>query len=268
MKPGVSRSSWTATTGAARGMYFCLCAMSLRLYRKKTSCQQIDKSGARPMTPLNTGVMRWISLSSLLFTFSLLAQNGAVVTQTMRIEIDKRIHTARKINGRWWSEDNRELSQTNVGWLWNVSGGNAWQLVRFDHHLPVDPAKVNNVDRSMGPEQVKAVLGPPNSVFPSDKPAAQQIWNYYGTGGYKLSIHFSSSGGIFDATVEPDAKSMPQDVRHLAFRFNGKTARESYEEQKKNRPQRQIPSSQEEFRKQLSEEMARRRSQGNQTSPR
>jgi hypothetical protein len=203
-------------------------------------------------------------LASLLLTLQLAGQQGAVVTETMRIEIDNRIHTARKINGRWWSEDNRELSQTNVGWLWNVSGGNARHLVRFDHHRPVDPTKVNQIDRSMGPDQVRAILGPPNSVFPSDKPAAQQSWDYYGAGGYKLSISFSSSGGIFTASFQPDATSRPQDVPHLVFRFNGKSAREGFEEQK-TRPQRQIPATQEEFREQLREEMNARRSRKNQT---
>ena len=159
--------------------------------------------------------------SILFFAVPLLAQN---VTQTMKIEIDKRIHTARKINGRWWSEDNRELTQTNVGWLWNVSGGKAWQLVRFDHHRPVDPARVNLLNRSMGPAQVRAVLGPPNSVFPSDRPESQQQWDYYGADGYKLKIHFSSSGGIFNASFEPDVKTLPKDVPHLAFRVNGKPA--------------------------------------------
>src|SRR5688572_10173681 len=160
-------------------------------------------------------------LSILFFALPLLAQNGTVVTQTMQIEIDKRMHTARKINDRWWSEDNRELSQTNVGWLWNVSGGNALHLVRFDHHRPVDPSRVNQIDRSMGPDRVRAILGSPNSVFPSDKPAEQQIWNYYGAGGYKLAIHFNSTG-IFSASFEPDAKSTPKDVPHLVFRVNGK----------------------------------------------
>ena len=202
----------------------------------------------------------WAILSILLSASQLLAQAGGVVTDTMRIEIDKRIHTAHKINGRWWSEDNRELRQTNVGWLWNVSGGNAWQLVRFDHHRPLDPARVNQVNRSMGPDQVRAILGPPNSVFPSDKPAAQQHWDYYGTGGYKLSIHFSSSGGIFTASYEPDAKSQPKDVPHLVFRFNGKSAQEAYEE-RKTQPRREIPASQEEFRQQLREEMEKRPSQ-------
>jgi hypothetical protein len=213
--------------------------------------------------------MRWSVLSALVFALPLLAQDGAVVTQTMRIEIDKRMHTARQINGRWWSEDNRELKRTNVNWLWDVSGGNAWQLVRFDHHRPVDPARVNQVDRSMGPDQVRAVLGPPNSVFPSDKPAAQQSWDYYGAGGYKLSIHFSSSGGIFTASFAPDANSMPKDVPHLVFRVNGKSAQESFEERKKTQPQRQIPASQEEYRRQLQQEMEEhRRSQTNSTTPR
>ena len=211
--------------------------------------------------------MRWIVLSALFVALPLLAQTGGVVTETMRIEIDKRMHTARKINDRWWSEDNRELTRTNVGWLWNVSGGNAWQLVRFDHHRPVDPARASQLGRGMGPDQVKAVLGPPNSVFPSDRPASQQHWDYYGSGGYKLSIHFSSSGGIFTASYQPDAKSKPKDVPHLVFRFNGKSAQESYEE-RKDQPRRQVPASQEELRKQLQEDMAKRRSQRSSPPPR
>jgi hypothetical protein len=159
--------------------------------------------------------------SILFFALPLLAQN---VTQTMKIEIDKRIHTARKINGRWWSEDNRELTQTNVGWLWNVTGGNAWQLVRFDHHRPVDPARVNLLNRSMGPDQVRATLGPPNSVFPSDRPESQQQWDYYGADGYKLSIHFSSSGGIFNASFEPDAKTLPRQRKDRAGVVRGTQA--------------------------------------------
>jgi hypothetical protein len=198
-------------------------------------------------------------LATLLAAPQLFAQTGAVVTETMRIEIDKRMHTARKINGRWWSEDNRELTRTNVNWLWNVSGGNARHLVRFDHHRPVDPSKVSLLNRSMGPDQVSAILGPPNSVFPSDRPIAEQHWDYYGAAGYKLSIQFSSSGsGIFTASYEPDAKSMPKDVPHLVFRFNGKSAQESFEE-RKNEPRREIPASQEEWRQQLRQEMEQRR---------
>jgi hypothetical protein len=172
----------------------------------------------------------------------LVAQPGAVVTGRMTIRIDGRVVTARKINGRWWSPDNRELTRTNVGWLWGISGGNARHLVRFDHHYPVDPAKVSLLDRSMGPDQVRSILGAPNSVFPSDRPEQEQMWDYYGPGGYKLSIKFSSSGqGIFTASFEPDARSMPQDVPHLAFRFNGKTASESFEESKRIRAGRPAP---------------------------
>jgi outer membrane protein assembly factor BamE (lipoprotein component of BamABCDE complex) len=188
------------------------------------------------------------------------AQPGAVVTERMSITIDGRQQTARRINGRWWSPDNRELSRTNTSWLWSISGGNAREFVRFDHHYPVDPSKVSLLDRSMGPDQVRRILGEPNSVFPSDRPEQQQMWDYYGRNGYKLSIHFSSSGqGIFTASYEPDARSMPKDVDHLAFRFNGKTAQESFEESKQKRVQRQIPSSTAEWREQLRAEVAARR---------
>ena len=212
------------------------------------------RSTRRP-TPMTSRFL-WIPLVA----FTALAQPGATVTERMQIRIDGRMHNARKINGRWWSEDNRELGRTNVGWLWSISGGNAVHLVRFDHHYPVDPSKVGLLDRSMGPGQVKAILGAPNSVFPSDRPEEQQQWDYYGLNGYKCSIHFSHSGGIFTASFEPNAGSMPQDVPHLAFRFNGKTTQESFEESKKQRPVRPKPASAAEFREQLKAEMAQRRS--------
>ena len=164
---------------------------------------------------------------------TLSAQPGAVVTDTLRIRIDGKLQTARKINGRWWSQDNRELRRTSTEWLWAISGGNARHLVRFDHHYPFDPSKLGQVDRSMGPAQVRSTLGDPNSVFPSDKPEQLQHWDYYGANGYKLSIMFSSSGnGIFTASYEADAHAKLQDVPHLTFRFQGKTARENFEERK------------------------------------
>ena len=119
----------------------------------------------------------------LLLVFTALAQPGTAVTERMQIRIDGRTHNARKINGRWLSEDNLELGRTNVGWLWTISGGNAIHLLRFDHHYPVDPSRVGLLDRSMGPGQVKAILGAPNSVFPSDRPEEQQQWDYYGPNG-------------------------------------------------------------------------------------
>jgi hypothetical protein len=174
----------------------------------------------------------WIPLLAV----SLLAQPGAVVTKTMKIQIDGKAVTARKINGRWWSPDNRELIQTSEKWLWSIGGGNARHLVRWDHHRPMDMTRVAALDRSMGPAQVHSVLGQPNSVFPSDRPETEQSWDYYGSDGYKLSIHFSSSGdGIFTASYQPDPHTLPKDVAHLAFRFQGKTASEMFAE-RKSRP--------------------------------
>jgi hypothetical protein len=177
--------------------------------------------------------MRILCLCPLIVVLAF-AQPGAVVTNTMTIRIDGKPQHARQINGRWWSNDNRELIQTSEKWLWTISGGNARHLVRFDHHRPVDPSKVNLLDRSMGPNEVRAIMGDPNSVFPSDKPEQNQHWDYYASNGYKLSIFFAATqqSGIFTASSQPDPHTMPKDVDHLVFRFNGKSARESFEERK------------------------------------
>ncbi|MEP6961242.1 MAG: hypothetical protein ABI995_04145 [Acidobacteriota bacterium] len=174
--------------------------------------------------------------TAFLATALLLAQPGTVVTQALKIRMDGREQSVRQINGRWFSPDNRELYQTGEKWSWTIEGGNAWNLVRFDHHRPVDPQLVARVDRSMGPEQVKTILGPANSVFPKDRPEQQQTWDYYGPNGYKLSIQFAAANpGILTASYEPDAKSPSQDVRHLASRFKGKSAQESFQEEKLER---------------------------------
>lgn len=188
------------------------------------------------------------------------AQPGAEVTATKRIRIDGKLQTVRQINGRWWSHDNRELIQTSSNFRWTISGGNARHLVRFDRHHPVDPARVNSVDRSMGPDAVRAVLGPPNSVFPSDKPETVQQWNYYGAAAYKLSIKFSSSGGIFTAHYQPDAKTMPIDVPHLVFRIDGKSANERFSERAAPVPARNPSETLEQQHRKLRDEIAARRS--------
>jgi hypothetical protein len=176
----------------------------------------------------------------LLLAAAPFAKAGGEVSATGQIRIDGQHQTVRQINGRWFSPDNRELRQTSSQWLWTISGGNARHLVRFHHHNPVDPARVSSLDRSMSPAQVRSVLGEPNAVFPSDKPESQQHWQYYGAGGYKLSLLFSSDGGIFTASVEPDAQSRPQDVPHLTFRYQGRSARESFAERKAQSPQSRV----------------------------
>ena len=66
----------------------------------------------------------------------------------------------------------------------------------------------------------------------------------------RLRLLGYGAGGIF-----PGRWLQP----HLVFRVNGKSAQESYEEHKNQTPRREIPASQEEFRKQLREEMEKRR---------
>lgn len=155
--------------------------------------------------------MRWLHFA---LAGALLAQPA----ETVKVRIDGRTEVVRKINGRWWSETDHELTRTGTSWIWVASGGNAHHLVRFDHHNPVDPSRVQLLDRSMGPDGVRRVLGPPNSVFPADRPERQQTWHYYGPGGYKLALHFSGAGGIFTAKEALTASSRSADVPHLSFR--------------------------------------------------
>ena len=59
------------------------------------------------------------------------------VTATAKVRIDGKVETVRKINNRWWSEDNRHLTPTKEGYIWWLSSekGKSWD---FHHHRPVD----------------------------------------------------------------------------------------------------------------------------------
>ena len=156
----------------------------------------------------------------------------------MQVRVDGRMQSVRQVNGRWWTAENREVRKMGATrWAPAVNiGGNLRQFLRFDHHQPVDPDRVDLLDRTMGPDQVRSLLGPPNVVFPSNRPETRQVWFYYGPGGFKLTIQFSWKGlGIHQATVEANAQSPSHEVQHLAFRILGNGSEDIDEESPRNR---------------------------------
>ena len=178
------------------------------------------------------------TLTLIWLTFRLTAADLDRPGAEIQVRVDGRMQTVRQVNGRWWTSENREVRKTGATrWVPATNiGGNLRQFLRFDHHQPVDADRVDLLDRTMGPDQVRSLLGPPNVVFPSNRPETRQVWFYYGPGGFKLTIQFSWKGlGIHQATVEANAQSPAHEVQHLAFRILGNGNDDIDEESPRNR---------------------------------
>jgi len=108
------------------------------------------------------------------------------VTDTKLVDAGKAKELLRKINGRWWSQDNREVYPPS-------KGGVFWELdskpgtCQFFHHRSFQLDRAESLSLWMNKEEVEAALGPPNRIFGTDDHA---FWYYYASDGTKLSVRF------------------------------------------------------------------------------
>lgn len=105
----------------------------------------------------------------------------------------------RKINGRWWSQDNREVQPPGKdGGFWTVDSRPA--TCQFFHHRPLQLARAESLHLFMSPQEVEAVLGKPNRTLGrDDRPG---FWFYYAADGTKLSVRFMGEDGLGEAKYE------------------------------------------------------------------
>jgi hypothetical protein len=107
------------------------------------------------------------------------------VTETARVKIDGRVETVRKINGRWWSSDNRQLQKPKDGsFIWWITSG---APPEFYHHRPVDLSQVESLHLFMNQESVRTLLGDPNETI-----STIGIWRYYAEDGTAVLLRFFS----------------------------------------------------------------------------
>lgn len=106
----------------------------------------------------------------------------------------------RKINGRWWTEDNREVNPPGKGggfWIIDSKPG----VCQFFHHRPFRLERAESLHLWMTPQEVEAALGQPNRTFGRDQHA---FWSYYAANGTKLVVRFMGDDGLLgEATYEP-----------------------------------------------------------------
>jgi hypothetical protein len=122
-----------------------------------------------------------------------------VVTATKLVNSDgNKKELLRKINGRWWTQDNREVNPPGKGgifWVIDSKPG----VVTFLHHRPFDLAKAETLHLFMKPEDVEPLLGQPNRMFGNP---GHDFWTYYAANGTKVRVRFMD-GVLGEAEYEP-----------------------------------------------------------------
>jgi len=146
---------------------------------------------------LRTAALRLAALAC--FCHFSLAQ---VVTDTKWVENWEEKGTPReqlrKINGRWWSQDNREVNPPG-------KGGGFWTIdskpgtCQFFHHRPFQLGRAESLHLFMSPQDVEAVLGQPNRTMEKN---GHGFWWYYAANGTKLSVRFMGEDGLGEAKYE------------------------------------------------------------------
>ncbi|HLK65153.1 MAG TPA: hypothetical protein VKU19_17040 [Bryobacteraceae bacterium] len=110
---------------------------------------------------------------------------GQKVTDTHKVEIDGKVQVVRKINGRWWSPDNRQLNPTKAGYIWYISSDRA--PLEFYHHNPVYLPRVEELRLFMSQDEVRDILGDPNETQ-----SRAGLWHYYAEDGTAVLLKFVS----------------------------------------------------------------------------
>lgn len=122
-----------------------------------------------------------------------------VVTATKLVSHGKSKELLRKINGRWWTRDNREVyppGRTGVFWEVDSNPG----VVDFYHHEPFDLRKAELLHLFMTQAQAESLLGRPNRIFRMGPDGG--MWYYYSANGTKVQVRFMD-GVVGEAEYDP-----------------------------------------------------------------
>jgi hypothetical protein len=154
--------------------------------------------------------------AGLAMCHAVLAQ-APVVTATQWVDAGKSKELLRKINGRWFSQDNREVyPPSKGGFFWELDSKPG--VVQFFHHRPFDLSRAESLHLWMTPDAVEATLGPPNRIF---GPEGHAFWYYYAANGTKVEVRFMGDGVLGEAKYTAvGEKSWP--VASIEQELNGR----------------------------------------------
>jgi hypothetical protein len=176
--------------------------------------------------------------SALLFSQLVFAQ-APVVTATKWVENweekGRGREQLRKINGRWWSQDNREVTPpAKDGYFWTLDSKPG--TCQFFHHRPFQLARAESLHLFMTPQEVEAVLGQPNRILVNND---HGFWFYYAANGTKLTVRMMGQDGLGEASYsDMGEKSRP--VASVANDLNGRDIYKLLAERATKRSQEQF----------------------------
>lgn len=157
----------------------------------------------------------------LAFCPAILAQNVTATKWVENWETGKGKEFLRKINGRWWSQDNREVTPPADGqFFWTLDSRPG--VCQFFHHRPFQLSKAESLHLWMSRQEVQAAIGQPNRTFESDRDG-RGFWLYYASNGTRLSVRFvNAEGELGEANYEPVGEKSYM-VASIAQELGGKT---------------------------------------------
>ncbi len=165
------------------------------------------------------------------------------VTETKLVGLGNEKQLLRKINGRWWSQDNREVyPPSNGGVFWELDSKPG--VCTFFHHRPFDLARAESLHLWMTKPEVEAALGQPNRIFWTD---AHAFWYYYAANGVKLHVRFVDDGVLGEATYF-DIGEKRRPVESIQRELNGRQLYELMQERAAKRSQEWLAERTEENR--------------------
>lgn len=149
-------------------------------------------------------------LCACVFLCRLVLAQAPVVTATQWVENWEEKGSPRellrKINGRWWTQDNREVTPpAKTGGFWTIDSKPG--TCQFFHHRPFQLARAESLHLFMSPRDVEAVLGQPNRTLGNNE---HGFWFYYAADGTKLTVRFMGDAGLGQANYDDiGGKSRP-----------------------------------------------------------
>jgi hypothetical protein len=175
----------------------------------------------KPCVPQPAALLR---LAALLSAILPLCAQAPVVTDTERVRVgSNKTELLRKINGRWWTQDNRLVnppsSRTSGFPFWTITSKPG--VVEFYHHRPFDVRRGEQLRLFMTPDQVEAAFGPPNRRFPMGS-ARGGRWYYHGADGTILDLWFMGEDELGQAKYDfPRGEDLP--VAAIERELNGRS---------------------------------------------
>jgi hypothetical protein len=145
------------------------------------------------------------------FGGGLLWAQEPVVTATKEVRVGRnQRETLRKINGRWWTRDNRLVnppkSQGGFG-IWVVDSKPG--VCPFEHHVPFDTRRGEQLQLWLTRDSIAAAFGRPTRRC-LDEEGGSGFWYYHDSDGTILQLRFFSPGELAEANyLLPTGQRIP-----------------------------------------------------------